>query len=227
MPWTDILPQRGVRISTAPGVTMSWRVKTKGAPIMAVTIGAAVAMDLGWLPKQRARVRIDREAGLLRLDRTDDLSRSFALHGVKNSPVVAVNFSPPDMAVDGQQKAAPVGHRVEDGALIIELPQWARPAAQPAVPAPVPRKAAPIAERALAGVIGRKTQKVAPAVVSAGPLAALPPDDADEARRMMRSAKVGARDLAEYFGWPQDQAVAIAAAIRDEMAAAQAERRRA
>ncbi|MBU8540852.1 hypothetical protein [Falsiroseomonas tokyonensis] len=211
MPWTDILPQRGVRISAAPGVTVSWRVKTKGTPIMAVTIGAELATSLGWAAKQRVRVRMDRAAGLLRFDRTDDLARSFALHGTKTTPVVAVNFSPPNMGVDGQQKATPVQHRVEDGGLTVELPGWARPAAAP-VPAP---KTAPITER----VTGKTLVKSAPAVQPDSPLAALPPDDAEEARQMMRNGKVGARDLAEYFGWPQEQSIKVAAAIRDEMAA--------
>jgi hypothetical protein len=49
------------------------------------------------------------------------------------------------------------------------------------------------------------------------PLASLDADDLEEARRMIRSGKRGAKDLAQHFGWEDDRAIAIAAAIRDEL----------
>jgi hypothetical protein len=58
---------------------------------------------------------------------------------------------------------------------------------------------------------------------AAGPdvFAGVPPDDLAEARKMMRSAKIGALALAEWFGWDLAQAQRIASAIRDEQSAPQ------
>jgi hypothetical protein len=48
------------------------------------------------------------------------------------------------------------------------------------------------------------------------PLAALPDDDLAEARAIIRR-RGGWRDLAAHFGWPEREAIAIAAALRDDL----------
>jgi hypothetical protein len=72
--------------------------------------------------------------------------------------------------------------------------------------------------------IYRRCKPVAPRgrpdpFAAADPLAAIPPEDLREARAMIRSRKHDANSLADWFGWPADQAKAIAAALRDEQAA--------
>jgi hypothetical protein len=58
-----------------------------------------------------------------------------------------------------------------------------------------------------------------PARDDSDPLTWHPADDIAEARQMMRSSKVGAKALAEYFGWALAEAQAIAAALRDQIEA--------
>lgn len=49
------------------------------------------------------------------------------------------------------------------------------------------------------------------------PLFHIPKDDLAEAEAMLSAGKVGAKALAEYFGWSQSNAVRIAAALRDKI----------
>jgi hypothetical protein len=46
-----------------------------------------------------------------------------------------------------------------------------------------------------------------------------PPEDIDEARQMMRSGKVGAKALSDYFGWSLPEAQSIAAELREAIEA--------
>jgi hypothetical protein len=78
--------------------------------------------------------------------------------------------------------------------------------------------------------IYRRCKPVAPRgrpdpYAAADPLAAIPPEDLAEAREMIRSRKHDANSLADWFGWPPDQAKAVAAALRDEQTAPNLTRR--
>ena len=72
-----------------------------------------------------------------------------------------------------------------------------------------------------AGKLGltRSTAPAAPASAAPPALASKPAEDIEEARQMMRAGNIGALALSEYFGWPLDEAQAIAAEIRAEAAA--------
>jgi len=50
-------------------------------------------------------------------------------------------------------------------------------------------------------------------------IASKPPEDIDEARQMMRSGKVGAKALSDYFGWSLPEAQSIAAELREAIEA--------
>ena len=58
-----------------------------------------------------------------------------------------------------------------------------------------------------------------PARDEADPLTWHPAEDIAEARQMMRAGNIGAKALAEYFGWQLSEAQAIAAALRDDLEA--------
>jgi hypothetical protein len=105
---------------------------------MVITLSGDLATALCWQPKGRVQAQIDRAAGLLRLAAGD----GFALYGKARSPVSPVFCRLRlDNGPTGIQPARAVEHRIEDGALILTLPEWARPAqcrAAPVAEAPNP-----------------------------------------------------------------------------------------
>lgn len=93
------------------------------------------------------------------------------------------------------------------GAIILRLPDSAF-----AKPAPAAPKAAE----------AKRTVKKPAGVVKADPsdpLLEAPEDEIAEAEQMLRAGRVGAKALVEYFGWPLDKAIRIAAALRDKIEA--------
>lgn len=145
MAWETIKPQRGQRVTVSRGVTVSWR-KPSGAaqPNMRLTIASPVAEALGWRGKDRVLVQRDLAAGLLRLSRTD-ASESYALHGSKTSAVVSAHFAFAGLALAERQTAKLTPHRIEDGALIVELPAWAKQLSAPRAAIPLKEPPAKIA----------------------------------------------------------------------------------
>jgi hypothetical protein len=93
------------------------------------------------------------------------------------------------------------------GAIALRLPDSAFP--KPAAVAPK----AVEAKRAVKKPVG--VVKADPS----DPLLEAPEDEIAEAESMLRAGRVGASALADYFGWPQDKAIRIAAALRDKIEA--------
>jgi hypothetical protein len=96
---------------------------------MVITISGDLATALCWQPKGRVQAQIDRAAGLLRLAAGD----GFALYGKAGSPMVFCRLRLGNGPVE-HQPAREVDHRIEDGALILTLPDWARPPQGRALP---------------------------------------------------------------------------------------------
>lgn len=139
--WETITPQRGQRATTARGVSVSWRRPHGAASFhMCITVSEPVAQELGWKGKDRIVIQRNTAAGLLRAS-LKDCAESYALHGSKTGGVVAAYFAYPGLPLTERQTARLVPHRIEDGALVLTLPDWARLNA--ARPAPAPSRAAP------------------------------------------------------------------------------------
>jgi hypothetical protein len=216
MEWEDILPQRGRKVTASPGVTVSWRVPTKGHAKMHVTIGNGVTAQLGWTARDRVRVQRNVAAGLLRLAKGATGDGTYALHGAPKSSVLAAGF--PFVGMEGlaAQKATPVEYRVVDGALVLDLPAWARSQAQVAKPAQPPAASRPLVPELLTAKPPASAQPAAMQPASTRPprqgrerrddaptaADAKTPDaqDVAEAKQMLRRGK-SVREVAEEFGF--------------------------
>ncbi len=236
--WETIAPRAGQK-ARAGGITVGWR-KVSSARFCAVLTLSRDALALLGLrepakgaPKPRVLVQRNRAANALRLT-VSEAPDAWAMHWKQGCGAVAVPLDGVDL--NDRRPAEQVAHALDGQSLVVNLPEWARataPKPEPVPPGPVPpsnnaaRKAAH-AERTRAGMAAAKAARMAgtfnsPKPSDAAPdcpLAKLPAEDLAEARNMIRSGKVGAKALAEYFGWEHDQAVKIAAALRDEIAAA-------
>jgi hypothetical protein len=107
---------------------------------MVVSLGGPLATELGWSKKQRVLVERDRQAGLLRLSPTA-APAGYTLTGPASGAMVVATFSVPDITGPGR-KAQPAPHRIEAGALIVEMPAWARAVTAPSAPAIADKAAA-------------------------------------------------------------------------------------
>lgn len=140
MTWETIEPRRGQRVTVSRGVTVSWRKSSAAAAFsMNVTIAGPLAEQLGWAKKQRVQVQRDMAAGLLRLSRADGPT-TFALNGAASGAVLAVTFGFGGLDLNKPERSAPAPHRIEGGALILELPAWARASAPQRTVSPPPAK---------------------------------------------------------------------------------------
>ena len=221
MAWEDILPAVSGRRGSAERirqVTMAWRITSgRSGPSCVITLGGEVVQNLGWKEKSRARVQIDRAAGLLRVAVPEE-GGNWSLLGKKGEKLLHITFPLPLTAE--KQPAARVEHEIANGALVLALPEWAR----------VPRKellhaaalAKPDAKAARQAGNGGKHKK---AVEMPGRAAALPTDAEDtnaaderEAETMVVAGK-GARAIAEEFGWELARAQDFAARVRERKAA--------
>jgi hypothetical protein len=185
-------------------VTVSWRKVSSSRLCAVVTISKTTVAELGLAapqagkPKQRLLAQRDHAGNRLRLT-ISNAPEAWSPYWKDACASLAIPMDGVTLAA--HQPATGCLHKIVDNALIVDLPDWARGA--PAAPRP----AIPLVEPA---------RDADPN----DPLASLPADDLAEAREMMRGGKVGARALAEYFGWDQELAVKIAAALRDELAMA-------
>lgn len=301
-----VLPNRmGKRRAPDARVTMTWRHDRKGQNAY-IIISKTLRETLAWPDPTKVQVAHDPAHTMLRIAPAAIGRASSTRHG-GTTMYLALPWvqSPP-------RPAAICEHRTEGDALIITLPDWARPsdatpAAPPAPkaePAPAPKPApqpattpaetprapaafpppvvmsierdalfrriwldasyslpaiqaainelpgrtipmgslygiakrlglgprtAAIAERSGQPADGRSKPGPKPrdAVPDLGdPLARLPLLDRNQAKTMLASNRHGASDLARHFGWEERDAIRIAAALRDEIEAEAAERRR-
>lgn len=151
--WITLTPKRGHRIGMGETVTMAWRNTSgkSGQPRAVFTMGASVMAELGWPKKSRFAVDYAQKAGLLLLRPPTEGETGWAL-GWKESCAAAPVMIPG--VVSERRGTERVEHRIEAGALLITLPDWARPATQKPASAPQPVAAAvapPAAPRLITG----------------------------------------------------------------------------
>jgi hypothetical protein len=222
MSWETIQPRTGARAKRT-GVAVSWRKVSSLRLCAVVTISKDTVAELGLAapqagkPKQRLLAQRDRASNRLRLS-ISEAPEAWSPSWKDGCASLAIPMDGVTLAT--HQPATGCLHKIEDGALIVDLPGWARGAP------PAPRHAIPLVEPAREPEPPKKPHRTSAASMHTpkqrdadpnDPLASLPADDLTEAREMMRGGKVGAKALAEYFGWDQDLAVKIAAALRDEL----------
>ena len=245
MAWERVNPSRGQRMGPLTQVTMMIENKAprrKAASLtVRIIIGADIARELAFVPKDRLVLDRDPEARLLRLSKTEpgEQATSFSLMGtdhrkkVGRCGTVGLRISLYTLKIHSDRtatKAEKVSHHVEDGALIIAPPAWAwddwiPPPAQPRETALVP--ATP--DRPRQPAVKHPSDPPAPRVLVSLPLTVTldrgevapepTPGEQDEAESLLRSGR-GALAIAEYFGWPLRGAQAYAAAFRAAQATA-------
>lgn len=200
--WETIAPRSGERARFS-GITVAWRKVSSARMCAVLTISKELAAEMGGKepakgePKPRLLVQRDRVANRLRLTFSAS-PEAWAPHWKEGCASVAI---PLDGVSSDKRAAQRVAHRMEGRATIVEMPDWARESASPA-----PRPAIPLVQ-----------PKAATPRNQQDPLTWQTADEIEEARQMLRGGKVGAKALAEYFGWPHDEAVKIAAALRAEL----------
>jgi hypothetical protein len=208
MAWEDILP----RVSGRRGdpnrpkrVTMAWRGRSERKSAVAIIcLGGGVVEDLGWASKQKIRVQIDLETGLLRLAPALGGVVGKTLNGKKGEKLLHMETDLPGVSGD-KQPARAVEHTISGGALILTLPAWALSSPAAAVPpAPGP-------------VLVPATAKPAEPVERIRPGPWTPADDEREAEALLRAGR-GALFIAEEFGWDLAKAQALALAVRGKAA---------
>jgi hypothetical protein len=221
--------ERAIGTGTRTGVSAAWRCSARRKnPVLVVSLSNATLRQLGLdAPGTRCVVERNRPANQLRIRLAEPGTPALQHRAIHRHNAVGVVEVPLPDVTSPPRSAEPCPHEIEDGALTFDLPGWARvpqtgraiALVESAPQPPAPPPAAPPA--AVKPKPPGKTSKI-PTPRDADPrdvLAGLDDDDLAEARAMMRSGKVGARALHEYFGWPLPQAVKIAAALRDEVAA--------
>jgi hypothetical protein len=216
--WETI--ERVIGSGSRTGVSIAWRASARRKnPVMVVSLAAAVVRALQLdTPGALCVLERNRLANQLRIRRADDTIPALQRRAVHRHNSVGTIEAPLHDVVSPPRSAEPVPFTIEDGALTLDLPSWAR---------------VPQTGRAIA-LVESKPQPPAPAAAKppgttsktplprdADPrdvLAGVPGDDLVEARGMIRAGQ-GANALHEYFGWTHPRAVRIAAALRDELAA--------
>lgn len=135
--WITLTPQRGRKVGAGEAVTMGWR-KERAS----ITIGGVVAGLLGWPPAARFVADYAPAAGLLRLRR---VAKDGWVMSKKCSSCSSCMVPLPGVKSE-VRKAQQIEHRVEDGALILTVPDWARPGGSPQPDTKPKAKPAPKAE---------------------------------------------------------------------------------
>lgn len=204
--WRDITSPIAAE-RRVPNVSIAWRRPGKGRPLLEFLVNARLVTLLGWkdgicarvmvapdgsvlafVPQDGGKVLRDRGGGLAVSHRPDWIAQDLAAHPAEIAP-----------------------HRIEDGCLVITLPDWARDAAAAAA-APPAAQPAEAAKTAFPPAHFRP-----PAVAATGDSAT---EDEEEAEALFRAApeKWPGRALADYFGWSIKDAAAFAARMRQRMA---------
>ncbi|MFC0384367.1 hypothetical protein [Muricoccus vinaceus] len=123
MPWIDILPTpRGLSGGRDPRVTVARRSFKNGSARLCVGISGPLLAELGWPQVGQARVQHDPETGRLRLSADGQIK--IRKTGPKSTGA-SIDFA--WTASPDTKRAELAQHTVEDGALIVTLPDWAAP----------------------------------------------------------------------------------------------------
>ena len=193
MAWEVLTPSRvGRTLDVAERVTVGWRRQSaKGAPRFNIAPSRTLLALLGWERKQKVEARLDRAAGLLAL-RIAPEGWAVYFSGGGRSASVYIELPGVESEILPLETTS---HRIEDGALIVTLPAWARqPAAAPPQPAPATRPAVPAPAPAA-------PRPVAAAHARPSPPPAKPSPEQDKADAIkMLEAGLSARTVADDIG---------------------------
>ena len=140
MAWETLTPS-----SKHERVTIAYRRYSGGtARAVAITASGPMAAKLGWKPRDRVAVQIDRAARRLRLTKSTD-AQGWTLSGKGDAGMTCAYLRWDGLPEGETYPAAPAECSVEGGALILHIPDWAFPDQVPA-PAPVVTQAPPPAK---------------------------------------------------------------------------------
>ena len=144
MAWKDVIPARQCGAAgrgSTPQVTVSRRAEKSGRPRLNIGLTGPLLVQPGWKKGGTVAVQHDAEGGRLRLAAPGPWYLSGKKQEDLKGASLSITFD--DVAVHRAQVAA---HTIEDGALIVTLPDWAAPARKgvtPAAEAPVAPRAKP------------------------------------------------------------------------------------
>lgn len=125
MAWQEITPLRGRRNLATASVTVAWYVPTgPGAPMLRINIAAAIARSLSWTSPMRARVDHDAEAGLIRITQARGDGPAWSVQWKNGTCTLTLRL---DGIAGDKRPSQCVPHKVEAGAVVITLPDWAAP----------------------------------------------------------------------------------------------------
>lgn len=128
MEWIDITEASQIPTGS-PAVTIAWRHYSKrGRPAAEITINSRLRAQLGWEKGMPLRIQVAPDRSMLRLV-PGNPGKKLGAH--KRASAVCHRL---EWVESGPRSAERVPHRIDDGALILELPDWARPAQGRAVP---------------------------------------------------------------------------------------------
>lgn len=214
------VPQIQKRSSSRPTRAASIKISMfRQTPILVVTLHGAT-METCEL-KRGDRVSLDygigRNARWIRIEKQNGkhLDRDRQIAAAKGSGIIRFNLKgigepllvTPSTLVDWHNWSSPgIMIRLPDEAFSSPPPPPVATPKEPPQPKPKAKPAKP-------------TKPAQPKVQADpdDPLHGIPEDDLAEAEAMLSAGKVGAKALAEYFGWSQSNAVRIAAALRDKI----------
>lgn len=133
MEWIDITEASQIPTGS-PAVTIAWRHYSKrGRPAAEITINSRLRAQLGWEKGMPLRIQVAPDRSMLRLVPGNPGKK---LGAPKRASAICHRL---EWVESGPRSAERVPHRIDDGALILDLPDWARPAQgraiRPAVPA--------------------------------------------------------------------------------------------
>lgn len=217
--WVRV-PQRHKRGSSRPTRAASIKITMfRQTPVLVVTLHGAT-MEKCEL-KKGDRVSLDygigRMARWLRIEKQSPkhLDEDRQIAAAKGSGIIRFNLDAidepllvtPSTLVEWQTWGSP--------GIMVRLPDEAF-SSPPPPPVPTPEEPQQPKAKAKAAAPTKPAQPKVQADPD-DPLNGIPEDDLVEAAAMLKAGKVGAKALAEYFGWSQPNAVRIAAALRDQI----------
>jgi hypothetical protein len=199
MAWEILTPSPGARGgSKHERVTIAYRRHSGGtAHALAITASGPMAAKLGWKPRDRVAVQIDRAARRLRLTKSTD-KEGWTLSGKGDAGMTCAYLRWDGLPEGETYPAAPAECSIEGGALILHIPDWAFPDQAPA-PAPV------------------VTQAPAPPPPAVRPTAppAKPTAEQEKAEAIgMLEAGLSAREVSDDTGLPLGTVATWAAEVR-------------
>jgi hypothetical protein len=128
--WDDIT-EATMMPSAGPAVSLAWRLHSKRRPAAEININSKLLAQLGWTTAEKVRVLVQPDRAAIALRRAE-IGKKLGRHGGAGAICHHLNWITSD-----RRKAERVPHRIVVNALVLELPDWARPPLdREALPAP-------------------------------------------------------------------------------------------